>query len=50
MSDAITDFDEFYRENRGNAVRWASALDCAPATVRVLLHRGLATLKKEITL
>ena len=26
----------------------AEALDCAPATVRVLLHRGIATLKKEI--
>ena len=26
----------------------AEALDCAPATVRVLLHRGLATLKLEI--
>ena len=28
----------------------AGALDCAPTTVRVLLHRGIATLKKEITL
>jgi len=26
----------------------AAALDCAPATVRVLLHRGIAALKKEI--
>jgi RNA polymerase sigma factor (sigma-70 family) len=26
----------------------AGALDCAPATVRVLLHRGIAALKKEI--
>lgn len=26
----------------------AEALGCAPATVRVLLHRGLAALKKEI--
>ena len=26
----------------------AAALDCAPSTVRVLLHRGLAALKKEI--
>ena len=26
------------------------SLGCAPATVRVLLHRGLAALKKEITL
>ena len=26
----------------------AAALDCAPATVRVLLHRGLAALRKEI--
>ena len=26
----------------------ADALGCAPATVRVLLHRGLAALKKEI--
>ena len=26
----------------------AEALDCAPATVRVLLHRGLATLKEEM--
>jgi RNA polymerase sigma factor (sigma-70 family) len=26
----------------------ADALGCAPASVRVLLHRGLATLKKEI--
>lgn len=26
----------------------ADALECAPATVRVLLHRGIATLKKEI--
>jgi RNA polymerase sigma factor (sigma-70 family) len=27
----------------------ADALDCAPATVRVLLHRGLATLKHQLT-
>lgn len=27
----------------------AESLGCAPATVRVLLHRGLAILKKEIT-
>ena len=27
----------------------AEALGCAPASVRVLLHRGIATLKKEIT-
>ena len=26
----------------------AEALDCAPATVRVLLHRGLTALRKEI--
>ncbi|MGB8861348.1 MAG: sigma-70 family RNA polymerase sigma factor [Ilumatobacteraceae bacterium] len=26
----------------------AEALDCAPASVRVLLHRGIAALKKEI--
>ncbi len=26
----------------------AEALECAPASVRVLLHRGLAALKKEI--
>jgi RNA polymerase sigma factor (sigma-70 family) len=26
----------------------AEALQCAPATVRVLLHRGIAALKKEI--
>ena len=26
----------------------ADALDCAPTSVRVLLHRGLATLKQEI--
>ena len=26
----------------------AEALDCAPATVRVLLHRGIDALKKEI--
>ena len=26
----------------------AEALDCAPASVRVLVHRGLATLKQEI--
>jgi len=27
----------------------ADALDCAPATVRVLLHRGIAALKQEIS-
>ncbi len=27
----------------------ADALDCAPATVRVLVHRALATLRREIT-
>jgi RNA polymerase sigma factor (sigma-70 family) len=27
----------------------ADALECAPATVRVLVHRGLATLKKELS-
>ena len=26
----------------------AEALDCAPASVRVLVHRGLATIKQEI--
>jgi RNA polymerase sigma factor (sigma-70 family) len=26
----------------------ADALDCAPTSVRVLLHRGIATLKQEI--
>ena len=26
----------------------AAALDCAPATVRVLVHRGIAQLRKEI--
>ena len=26
----------------------AEALDCAPTSVRVLLHRGIAALKKEI--
>jgi RNA polymerase sigma factor (sigma-70 family) len=26
----------------------ADALDCAPATVRVLLHRGIAALRQEI--
>ena len=28
----------------------ADALDCAPATVRVLLHRGIATLKQALEL
>lgn len=27
----------------------AAALGCAPATVRVLLHRGLATLREELS-
>jgi len=26
----------------------AAALDCAPASVRVLVHRGIAALKQEI--
>ena len=26
----------------------ADALDCSPSSVRVLLHRGLAALRKEI--
>ena len=55
MLDALTQLT--YKQRSAVTLRYwsdwtddqiAEALDCAPGTVRVLLHRGLATLKRSL--